>query len=108
MGYWTSGAGLWGDGPADEVDASLEEIYQELGRVPSEEELLEMFSLAADGLVEAPVIGVLQDGLTKARAEFRADIGREPSPGELRQGFIFSLGALEYARERFASSQVTL
>jgi hypothetical protein len=65
-----------------------------------------MFSLATTGAAESPAVLHLQDGLGAAIATFKSDLDREPTPVELRSGFLFSIGALDYSKERFEERQI--
>jgi hypothetical protein len=118
MGYWSTDAEgnsfsdnpgeklIWGDAPADDLDQCLHEVYDMFGGVPSRVELDDMFTLATQGAGEAPVVLMLQVGLSHAIDAFHADWDRDPSMAELRAGFLFSTGDLEAARERFAARTV--
>ena len=116
MGYWSTDTEghsfatnpgvklLWGDSPADELDAALNDLYAHLGRVPEASELLDLFDRVSVGVVESPAAVILQDGLGDAIAMFSSDLGRKPSEAELRAGFLFSLGSLDYDKEQFLSN----
>ena len=39
---------------------------------------------------------IVDDAIDMVRAKFTEDIGREPTPEELRAGFAFSLNALDF------------
>lgn len=101
MGYWASsmtGASLqlvgdlnpdgtemlWGDAPADKLDAGLDELIRrlrvDLGRFPTVDEI-EAVKATAPEMVEA---------IAKARKVFAADIEREATDGEVAAGLAFS------------------
>lgn len=98
MGYWATKL-IWGDSPADELDACLDEVFDILGRVPSDEELLDMFALATAGAASSPAVCRIQDGLSSAINVFHADWERDPSPAELHAGFLFALSSLDLAQD---------
>ena len=120
MGYWSQNKQghsfaiepgvdmLWGDGPADELDSALNDVYLQLGRVPTREEMLVMFDDASRGSVEYPAGLLLQDGLGSASAAFQEDIGREPTSDELRGGFLFSISTLDQVRADFEAAPAAL
>lgn len=99
MGYWgTSATGesfaygtnpdgsemLWGDAPADAIDAGLDRLIirlrEELGRFPTVAEV-DAVKATAPEMVKA---------IATASASFTDDIGRSPTDGEITAGLAFS------------------
>ena len=91
----------WGDSPADELDSCLKEVYDILGRVPSHPEMIALFNQARQAQPASQAARHLKDGLGDAAASFASDLKREPSPAELRAGFLFSVSSLASSRELF-------
>jgi len=99
VGYWESsesGASfaaskgdepfLWGDGPADAIDAGTCELIarltRQLGRYPTVDEIdWEKYIIPSDEMVTA---------IRKAKTRFYKDIGRLPSDAEVLAGLRFA------------------
>lgn len=103
MGYWTTskeGASfaqhfpdddggekmLWGDSPADEIDAGtrglIARLTRELGRYPTVDEIdLQKYIFPADEIVQA---------IRLSKIRFYKDIGRLPTDDEVIAGLRFS------------------
>lgn len=107
MGYWSTdengvsfagdGSLIWGDFPADELDTALADTIHGFMEANHEWPTKDMVLAAGldainkiDDQGAVPTYFVV--GLRRARDEFTEDIGREPSPAELKAGLLFSLG----------------
>ena len=75
---------LWGDSPADAIDAGLSRLIQrmrrDLGRFPTTKEI-DAVKTTAPEMIEA---------ITEATELFTADVGRTPTSGEIAAGLAFS------------------
>ncbi len=113
MGYWPQDkAGnsfainpesemIWGDGPADTIDATLEEIFvdyrQQHNRLPSPDEIRQMLQSALSG--ETPQ-SAFAKALKLIQADFERDWDRAATREEILAGLEFSLSIYDLMAEQ--------